>query len=181
LDYDLASRFGPFLAPGETVRWVGRPKQGIAFRPADLLAIPFSIMWCGFAIFWEVAVIASGAPFFFMIWGAPFVLVGLYIVFGRFNYDAHVRSRTLYALTEQNAFILGGRSGDKLKAIDLRTLGEISLRQSGGGRGSITFGAFNPMTPNLAGWPGITAPAEFFAIEGASDVYGQIQKYRQLT
>ncbi|HEX2899453.1 MAG TPA: hypothetical protein VHS96_07010, partial [Bacteroidia bacterium] len=64
----------PVLGAGEELVWTGRPKTGIVFRPSDAVMIPFSIVWCGFAIFWMVMATANGAPFFFTIFGIPFVL-----------------------------------------------------------------------------------------------------------
>jgi len=44
------------------------------------------ILWAGFAIFWERSAIRDGDPFHLV--GVPFVVVGLYIVMGRFLVDA---------------------------------------------------------------------------------------------
>ena len=66
------------LVPGEAVLWKGKPNDKKLLSAQDIFLIPFSIMWCGFAIFWEITAIASGAPFFFAVWGIPFVCVGLW-------------------------------------------------------------------------------------------------------
>jgi hypothetical protein len=68
---------GPFdahLVGGEKILWVGRPDPAKIFSKSDRFAIPFSLMWGGFALFWETTVILSGGGFF-ILWGIPFVAI----------------------------------------------------------------------------------------------------------
>src|SRR4051794_22841968 len=41
------------LMPEEKVVWSGAPGKGIKFQSTDLVFIPFSLLWAGFAVFWE--------------------------------------------------------------------------------------------------------------------------------
>jgi hypothetical protein len=96
------------LRRDERLLWSGQPPQGMRLRAADAFLIPFSIIWGGFAIFWETMVVVKGAPLFFMAWGIPFVIVGLYLIFGRFWVDARQRVQTYYALTDSRVIIISG-------------------------------------------------------------------------
>lgn len=145
------------LGAGEHLIWSGQPKAGLLFRPADLFLIPFSFLWAGFAVFWEFGAIGGGAPFFFMIWGIPFLLVGAYITVGRFFVDAAMRARTHYALTNQRVLIIGGLFSRTVKTLALRSLPEIALVERRDGSGTITFGSGMPFAEWYRGfaWPGM--------------------------
>jgi hypothetical protein len=178
MDYDVANAFKPYLGAGETVRWAGMPKQGLTFRPYDLFLIPFSIMWGGFAIFWEMLVVSTDGPIFMKLWGVPFVLIGLYMLIGRFFYDSYVRKRTRYALTDRSALILGGINGDKLTTIDLAHLQELNLR-GGSPRGTIIFGPDNNHFGAFRNRYEPPPAPEFFEIEDAAGVFAIIQQKRR--
>ncbi|MBW4623719.1 MAG: PH domain-containing protein [Cyanosarcina radialis HA8281-LM2] len=148
-------------------------------RPADIFIIPFSLIWCGFVIFWEVTVVVSGAPLFFILWGIPFVLVGLYFVFGRFIVDARTRERTFYGLTNERIIIVDGLFSPRIKSLNLRTLSDISLTERGDGSGTITFGPTHPMSNwVLPGWPGagLYASPSFDTIDRAKEIYNLIRQ-----
>ena len=68
------------LLPGERIIWSGQPSRGLMFAANDVFMVPFSLAWCGFAIFWEVTALGGrGAPGFLPLWGAMFVCIGLYL------------------------------------------------------------------------------------------------------
>jgi hypothetical protein len=114
------------LGPGERLLWCGRPRQGIAFRRADFVMVPFSLMWGGFAFFWEYSVLSMGkAPIFFALWGTPFVLIGIYIIAGRFFVDAKQRERTVYGVTSERIVIVSGLLSRKIKSLNIRSLFEV--------------------------------------------------------
>lgn len=98
------------LLPGEEEWWTGPPDPGVVFAPSDALMIPFSLIWGGFAIFWETTVALSGAPVVMRLFGVPFVLVGRYLIAGRFPAKRVQRRRTTYALTDRRALVVNGRS-----------------------------------------------------------------------
>jgi hypothetical protein len=167
------------LAPHERLLWSGQPRTGIVFRAADAFMIPFSLLWCGFAVFWEMGVLTTGAPFFFKLWGVPFVLAGLYFVFGRFIVDARQRAKTYYGVTNERVMIVSGLFSRKLKSLNLKTLTDVSLEEKSDGSGTITFGASTPMpwwSSGMAfpGWGPQSAPG-FEMIQNAKQVYETIR------
>jgi len=174
-----ASEMERELSSGERLLWSGQPQRGLRLRSSDAFMIPFSLLWCGFAIFWESSVITKGAPFFFMLWGIPFVLVGLYIVFGRFFVDARTRGRTFYGVTSERIIIVSGLFSRQTKSLPLRTLSDISLTECSDRSGSITLGPQHPMAQRLpSGWPGAgqyAAPA-FDMIDRAKEIYDLIRE-----
>lgn len=83
-DYATEYAIKQELGPDEQLLWWGKPEGGFALHPNDAFLIPFSLLWGGLAIFWELQVVKAQTPIFFVIWGIPFVLVGIYLILGRF-------------------------------------------------------------------------------------------------
>jgi hypothetical protein len=136
-DFDIEREFRPYLMVGEEVLWTGRPRQGIILKEGDKYAIPFSIVWLGFAVFWTLMVSAMGAPIFMRIWGIPFILVGLYIALGRFFVDARRRSRTKYAITSDRVMTLVGDASPQLESVLFGALKDMKIYQKADGSGTI--------------------------------------------
>jgi len=93
------------LRADEQLLWHGVPDQRVWLAPADTFLIPFSIMWCAFAVFWESTVVADRGPVFAEVWGVPFVAAGAYFVVGRFAYKRYHKGRTAYGITSRRALI----------------------------------------------------------------------------
>ena len=164
------------LSSGENVLWSGQPRQGVIVRGSDAFMIPFSLMWGGFAIFWEFSVLTSNAPAFFVLWGIPFVLVGLYLIVGRFFFEAKQRTHTFYAVTNERILIVSGVFTRKVKSLNFRTLSDLSLTEGKDNEGSISFGGgspFSSMFGGFSGWPGMEAHMgpRFELIAGAKSVF----------
>ncbi|HEY3393526.1 MAG TPA: hypothetical protein VGK58_12520 [Lacipirellulaceae bacterium] len=163
------------LSPTEQLLWAGRPRQGFVLRAADSLIIPFSIMWGGFAIFWEANAIAMGAGWFFALWGIPFVVIGLYLMVGRFWVDARQRAATTYGVTSERIIIISGLLSRNVKSLNIDALPDVSLSERSDGGGVITF----LTAPYLhswfvnAQWPGMGQHIvpNFELAERARDVY----------
>jgi hypothetical protein len=177
-------KINSLLESGESLIWAGVPRQGLLLRASDVFMIPFSLLWGGFAIFWELSVIDSGAPFWFSIWGIPFVLVGLYLIIGRFFVDARSRANTAYGLTDRRVIIVSGITRKSTKSLPLRTLTDISLTERGDGSGTILLGPQQPFASWYAGmqWPGMgqhLAPG-FELINDAKQVHHQLLEAQRL-
>ncbi len=179
MNYELEQAARSELARNEKLLWSGQPRGGIKFRAADALMIPFSLMWGGFAVFWEASVLKDGAPGFFALWGVPFVLVGAYLIVGRFFVDAWQRARTYYALTDQRAIIISGIMSRQVKSLPLRAMSDITLSERADGSGSITLGpSSGPYTWFAgSGWPGTGRyqPPAFQMIENVRQVHTMLR------
>jgi hypothetical protein len=170
------------LERGERVLWCGVPRQGLMLRAADMFLIPFSLLWGGFAIFWESSVwLIPNAPWFMRLWGIPFVLAGLYLILGRFFVDAKMRANTVYALTGERALIVSGIFRRQTKSLTLRNLPEVSVVQARDDSGTISFGSvptFAAFSGGMAGWPGSgrALPPQFEMIDDVAAVAAMVRE-----
>jgi hypothetical protein len=179
---DADSEIRNELLTHERLLWTGQPRQGIVLRGYDAFLIPFSILWGGFAIFWMVMAATMGAPIFFVLFGTPFVLVGLYMIFGRFWVEARMRAHTFYGLTEDRVIIVSGIYRRQAKSLNLDTIADVTLTEYANGRGLITFGPTLPMFAALQGmsWPGMSPflPPSLELASDARAVYQMINEAR---
>jgi hypothetical protein len=167
------------LHPGERVLWEGQPDVGAYSMRGAWYLIPFSLLWGGFAIFWEVMAITSGAPIFFLLWGIPFVALGLYLIFGRVFVARREAARTFYAITDRRVLIESGAFRRTFTEIDLRDLPPSTLEQGSDGVGTITLGPASWFMRAPPGWPFAGMYGQTLAlssIRAAGNVYDTLQR-----
>ena len=100
---DIAYRYDsgwvmPYLSPGESILWQGRPQRFTPFTENDIFMIPFSLFWCGTLFPRFLEDIKDGIGLFGLFF-IPFVLVGLYVLFGRLVVRWFLLRHTAYAIT----------------------------------------------------------------------------------
>ena len=146
------------LGSGEKLLWSGQPRQGLRLNITDAFILPFSLIWCGFAIFWEASVLHGHAPLLMKLWGVPFVVIGLYLVVGRFFVDAYTRGRTFYGVTNQRLVIVSGSFSRRVRSLPWQALPQATLVERGNGGGTINFGPKLPFgmgrSVSIGGMPG---------------------------
>jgi hypothetical protein len=136
---DERKRLEPLLRHNETLLWTGRPDPRVLFSFADVFLIPFSLMWGGFAIFWEYQAITGGAPIWFALFGIPFVLIGLHMIIGRFIYKNRQKRTTVYGLTDTRAIV--STSDRSHKDSPIHGVSVSTNRSRNNTHATITFGA----------------------------------------
>jgi len=180
------------IVPDEEILWVGQPDPAVIFTNADIFLVPFSILWGGFAVSWECSalfmpVVSNHGTSFpliiFPLFGLPFVIIGLYITFGRFIYKKWKKQHTYYAITNKRAIILSDSRRGNIRAVRIDTLQGLSRNMRSDGHGSITFGEKSgyPLSYGNTGLDFFGSqygepPLTFYDIKNASSVYELVNK-----
>ncbi len=176
--YSDMNAFRDHLLPGERIAWQGQPAGGLLLMGRDAILVPFSLAWCGFAVFWTFSVITSGAPIGFVLWGMMFVAVGLFLVFGRFVLDAWLRRTTWYAVTDSRVLILRHGLFRRFVASRLDSLPSVELASGRNGRGTLRFGTATLAQGRSVGSlvPSLDPLPQFIAINEAGKVFDLVQR-----
>ncbi|MCM1237672.1 MAG: hypothetical protein NC489_47015 [Ruminococcus flavefaciens] len=166
MDDRQPNQINRYLMPDEYVLWDGRPGSGRLFTKYDICLIPFSILWCGFAIFWETSVLLADTSLLSKLWGIPFVCVGLYLVFGRFFMKFYIRKQTVYVITNRRIFSF---FKNRVSTIDYHICPAKTVTRYPDGSGNIFF--TSAAQPNIWGTvPGRFPDQNFFALDNVPDV-----------
>jgi hypothetical protein len=182
MNYDAQTILIQELDTNENLLWAGIPKQGLMLQASDTFMIPFSLVWGGFALFWETMALsipsdkAGPVSIVFPLFGLPFVLIGLYIMVGRFFYDAKKRSKTFYGLTNKRIIIVSYLFGKTLNSLNLKNIDEISIVEKANGSGTITLGKDNVVRNKFSSRGNTVSAPELEMIDNAKQVYNLIRQ-----
>jgi hypothetical protein len=195
---EIATQLQGEMSAGESLLWSGQPQQKVIFHAQDWFGIPFSLMWGGFAIFWECGVTGfwgnsqhtHSAPGFFALWGIPFVVAGQYLIWGRFFYTAWKKARTYYGVSSKRVLVLNTGNNRRVTDAYFSNIDSVSLTTRPDGIGTIEFA---PEPVAQSSWNfnnrrrgtnqiGIDlSRLVFFDIENVRSVYQLIQSQRENT
>lgn len=126
-----------YMTDGEYILWKGRPEKGNVFTGQEAVLLPFSVIWLAFSVYWEMTALQSGASWFLVLWGIPFVGIGIYLLAGRFFMTAYLRSRTFYVITNKKIII---RQGNRMRMYEGRNLPSAEIVIHKNGCGTLKFG-----------------------------------------
>jgi hypothetical protein len=134
------------LAPGEQLLWVGRPKLGFAIRAFDLVFIPFTSLWLMGAI-GSLIVLLRQEGVISLRFTIPFVLFGVAFLVERYWFDAKLRGRTFYGVTNRRAIILTYWLRQEIQSVYYKDLLELRPTLRRDNTGTLEFlidlGRFN--------------------------------------
>jgi hypothetical protein len=164
------------LLAGEKLVWKGAPEPGMKFRTSDIFITFFGLFFFGFSVFWMFMTWEMETPIYFTLFGTPFVLVGAYLVVGRFFWEAYRRGRTDYTLTDRRAIIRVDAFGRSQKTVTLQDLDEVMLEERNDGLGTIVFG--RDITTGSGDDRHTSRAPRFDFIKDAARVYQMVEKAR---
>src|SRR5947208_5241138 len=191
ISQDSVAAIQPELLSGESILWAGQPNHRVVFHKEDVFLIPFSLLWGGFAIFWEAGVSgfwgndARSRPWTFgMIWGVPFGLIGQYFIWGRFFYAAWKKKRTHYAVTNRRVIVVQKGRTRQMASAYIDTLPTLIKEGAPNGIGTLRFTQPDSVWVRGRGWGtwdamNVGNTSTFVDIEDADFVYRLISDLRE--
>lgn len=168
----------PYLDADEKILWTGQPKPGLSFKPSDLLLSGFGFFFFAFAIFWTTMASSMGSEaglfgYIFPLFGVPFILVGGYLLFGRFFWEAYSRGKTRYALTNRRAIIAKSAMGRSMTSHPIT--GSSPVEMEIGPPDTVNFATRFVRTKN----GGHNVPVGFERIEDGAAVYKLLREIKR--
>lgn len=120
---------------------------------------------------------------FFLLWGTPFVLMGLYLIFGRFLVKRYVKLHTVYAVTDRRVIAVSTGFRRSVRSLSIKRLPGLEVSTGSGRAGSVTFGQWHGFAGMYANtgldWFGFgmgQRPMAFYDLDDARAVYELVDR-----
>jgi hypothetical protein len=148
IDQDALAAVQPELTSGERVIWAGRPNPGVVFHKSENESlVPISLISGGFTTVWEIGAIwlllsrpfHLGWPVFMVLWGIPFVVMGQYMIWGRFIHAARKKKCTYYAVTDRRVIVVQNYRKRLAASADIDSLPTLIREKHSRGIGTLRF------------------------------------------
>jgi len=141
MDRQADQRIERELDRGEQLLWFGQPSLGVKLHLPDLVLLPMGLLLTSFGIVIHPVALRNGWEPDNILGSLPLVLVGVYLLGGRWLWDAKRRARTVYAVTDRRIILVSGIFRTRVRSIDLRTLGDLSFIERRNGKGDFLLGS----------------------------------------
>lgn len=142
--FDLKLEINPYLDADEDVIWCDKPVKKIVFTSADIFTTLIGVVWLSFSVFWVfsayIATEASDSSFkIFPLFGIPFVLTGLYLLFFRHVVSLVKRKNIVYVLTNKRAIVVHTGKRQYVQEYRYENISNIQMKCDDNDIGSIFF------------------------------------------
>lgn len=170
---ELSDQVRPFLLDGEKLLWCGKPYASVKYRPPVFLMV-FAVFWLGFSLFWTVSATAVGGPF--GLFGLPFIVTGIVLLYRVLFGQQSLHRRTVYAVTDLRVIMtVETRGGTQFHDLSLSLLPTVSVCRVRGTVGTISFlpivtNSYGRHTVHRTGFYG------FDSIDSVQEVYRLISQ-----
>ncbi|MBW1810228.1 MAG: hypothetical protein JRJ87_18670 [Deltaproteobacteria bacterium] len=180
------------LLKDEKILWTGQPDPSVHFAPGDAFLLPAGIIFIGFGIVWVFVSLGffnepggAGRPNpLFAFTALPPLVIGFYLVLGRYLVKIRGKRRTYYAVTDQRAIALLAGSKKVIMAANIKTVPIVTKTIKKSGIGNLRFGNSYPgamffenvgMNTFSSNAGGVVA---FYDIKDAEEVFRLVSEVR---
>jgi hypothetical protein len=121
-----------------------------------------------------------------MLWGIPFVLVGQYLIWGRFFHTGWKKKRTHCAVTERRVIVVQNGWKRQMASAYVDTLPTLVKEGGSNGIGTLRFAQAESMWSGRRGWgawdgASIGSIPTFLDIDDVDSVYRLVSDLRERT
>lgn len=146
LRYELSSE----LRSDETVLWTGKPNGAQFFTAGSGCAMVFGLAWLAFSLFWESmaikgAISQGGVAWGMVLFGIPFVMIGVGLVVGLPLAEYNSRNNTVYAITSHRVIVKVGGKMNRVTSYQITPQMSVQKMVQSSGRGTVRIGYGTPL------------------------------------